>query len=75
MTTPVTHEMTDNAFRIELPHQKKPVRSSRHHVLSELDKVHNDYLLKNLELRLSSAKQRGDQRLVNMLEQEKDQLA
>ena len=72
---PVAKEVPNNAFRIELPHQQKPVRSSRHQVMSELDKVHNDFLLKNLELRLSSARQKGDTSLVHMLEQEKEQLA
>ena len=73
--TPIAHETLENSFRIELPHRPRPVRSSRHHVLSELDKVHNNFLLKNLELRLSSARQKGDQILVHMLEQEKEQLA
>lgn len=71
----VAPEMTDTSFRIEVPGYQKPVRSSRHHELSALDKVHNDFLLKNLEQRLSSARQKGDQGLVNLLEQEKEQLA
>ena len=73
--TTVSTEASETAFRIEVPGYQKPIRSSRHDELSALDKVHNDYLLMNLEKRLSAARQKGDQGLVNLLEQEKDQLA
>ena len=64
----------EDTFKIAVPQHRKPVRSSRHHVMSELDRVHNDFLLKKLEQRMNSARNKGDRDLVQMLELEKLQL-
>ena len=66
--------ISESTFKIEVPQNQKPVHSSRHQAMSELDRVHNDFLLKNLEVRISSARQKGDQSLVQKLEQEKNAL-
>lgn len=44
-------------------------------VFKELSRVHRDNLRRNLERRLRSAKQRGDQALIDLLEAESKQLA
>lgn len=64
----------EKTFKIHVPEHQKPVRSSRHQVMSDLDRVHNKFLLEKLEQRISSARQKGDERLVHMLEIEKRQL-
>lgn len=51
-----------------------PIKSSRHQKLSELDKIHNTYLLQKLEQRLTSAKTLGNQELIQILEKEKTEL-
>ena len=52
-----------------------PVYSSRAHTLSELDKVHNAFLHKNLKERLAVAKAQGNQDLVKLLEVEARELS
>jgi hypothetical protein len=66
--------MPNSPFKIEMPEHRKPVQSSRHQALTELDRVHNEFLLKKLEQRISSAQQNGDEGLVQKLEQEKNNL-
>jgi len=44
-------------------------------VIKELSRVHDENIRRNLERRLQSAKQRGDQALVQLLEAESKQLA
>lgn len=72
---PSVNAAAESTFKIEVPQYRKPVHSSRHQALSELDRVHNDFLLKKLEQRISSAQQKGDTSLVQMLEQEKNNIA
>ena len=69
-----TVEQLNETFKIHIPYQQKPVRSSRHHMMTELDRVHNQFLLKKLEQRISVARQKGDRDLVQLLEREKTQL-
>jgi len=42
--------------------------------ISELDKIHNTFIRQTLEHRLAVAKRKGDQGLIQMLEQEQHQL-
>lgn len=50
------------------------VRSSRHQKLSELDKIHNAYLMTKLEQRLAKAQTDGNQNLISQLEKERKEL-
>ncbi|PZD73097.1 hypothetical protein C1752_02898 [Acaryochloris thomasi RCC1774] len=51
------------------------VLTDRHRVQSELEKVHNLSIQKNLERRLSVARTQGNQNLIHVLENEQKQLA
>ncbi|MCM1984548.1 DUF4278 domain-containing protein [Lyngbya confervoides] len=68
---PSFHE--DSASGIQ--DQPRPVHSSRYQQLTELGRIHNQFLLKKLEQRIASAQQRGDAHLIALLERERSQLA
>jgi len=49
--------------------------NNRHlRILTDLGKIHHDNVLKTLEHRLQVAKNRGDQHLIQLLEQERNQI-
>ncbi|MEM9136505.1 MAG: DUF4278 domain-containing protein [Cyanobacteria bacterium P01_F01_bin.42] len=72
--TPKIEQIQQNSFKIQVPDSQKPIRSSRHHQLSELDQVHNQFLLQKLEQRIAAARRKGDRDLMQLLESEKNQL-